>query len=604
MPSSLPNRLWALSLLTLLLLGGAVAGVAWRSDKAAAGVWPPGDPATREAVRQATSLSDAFIAIAEVVTPSVVQIEVERLVADEAPLTGRLEDLFQRPSRPREFVPQVGGGSGFIVSADGYILTNNHVIAGADRIMVTLRDKRTLPATVVGADPTTDVAVIRIEATDLPAVPLGDSEAARVGEWVLAVGNPGFDAASTLDFTVTGGIISAKGRPLNILHAEQGDGDSDGASYAIEDFIQTDAVINPGNSGGPLVDLRGTVIGINTAIASTTGYSQGYGFAIPSNLARRVMRDLIEYGYVRRPLLGITIADVSQEDAEVYRLPTIAGVVVEDLAGDSPARQSGVQRHDVIVEVDGTPVERIGHLQRLVAQHQPGEHVALTVVRYGERLKFRIRLSEAPAAARAAQPRPPPATVGIGLELEDLTPELARQLGYSAAGGAVVARVAPASAADRKSIVEQHRVAAINHTRSLRPPRPAPTSLCRCRRDRDTPHGVPGRKDVHCECAGALGRHGNGSGDVNVDGDGVAQRGAGSRLALGPGLVPCPFTFTFPVPDPVPCLLDFHSLFRESGGTGRRARLRISWACPWGFESPLSHSFSQQMTRWRRKWWG
>jgi serine protease Do len=461
------NRLAAISVIALLLTGGALAGIAVRGDQPEPA---PMSAAARDAVKQATSISDAFVAISDDVTASVVRIEVERSAPpDGMPLTARFEDFFDRlpPGALRQQppnVPQLGGGSGFIVSPDGYILTNNHVIAGADRITVTLRDKRRFDATVVGADPTTDVAVIRIDAAGLRAVALGNSDDARVGEWVLAIGNPGFDAASTLDFTVTGGIISAKGRPLNILGPELADSDPAAASYAIEDFIQTDAVINPGNSGGPLVDLRGTVIGINTAIASTTGYSQGYGFAIPSNLAQRVMRDLITYGYVRRALLGISIADVSQEDAEVYGLPRIAGVVVEDFAAESPAVRSGLQRHDVIVAVERTPIESVGHLQRLVALHQPGETVELSVIRYGSPLRFRVRLTEAPAS-----PRSPPAVSsagsaapGLGLEVEELTPELARQLGYARPGGALVSRVIPAGAADRKEIGEQHRIISIN----------------------------------------------------------------------------------------------------------------------------------------------
>ncbi|CAN5813234.1 DegQ family serine endoprotease [soil metagenome] len=461
-PAHPRNRLLALMVIALLVMGGAVAGVALRPN---GGVIATLDGSAREAVRQASSLSDAFVAIAETVTPSVVRIEVERTRwTDPAPLTGRLEDLFGRirPSLP-EPVPQLGGGSGFIVSADGYILTNNHVIAGADRITVTLRDKRTMEATVVGTDPTTDLAVIRIDATGLQAVVLGNSEDARVGEWVLAVGNPGFEDANTLDFTVTGGIISAKGRPLNILNVELSETDPAAASYAIEDFIQTDAVINPGNSGGPLVDLRGTVIGINTAIASTTGYSQGYGFAIPSNLAQRVMRDLIAYGYVRRALLGISIEDVTQEDAEVYGLDRIAGVVVVDFAPASPAEQSGLQRHDVIVAVDGTPVERVGQLQRLVALKQPGDVIGLSVVRYGEPLRYRIRLMEVAATTRPEAPRPASAVPGdLGLELEELTPLLARQLGFGASGGALISRVTPGSAADRRNVVELHRLVEVD----------------------------------------------------------------------------------------------------------------------------------------------
>lgn len=466
MPPIQPRqRLAALAVIGLLVTGGAAAGVALRPDgRLGETVTQVTPAAAREALRHATSLSDAFIAMAEAVTPAVVRIEVERTMVPDVPLTGTLQDLFNRAPSPdsRTPVPQIGGGSGFVVSPDGYILTNNHVIADADRITVMLRDKRRFPARVVGADPATDVAVIRIDAEDLPVVPLGDSDAARVGEWVLAIGNPGFEDARPLDFTVTSGIISAKGRPLDILNVELLDTDPDAAAYAIEDFIQTDAVINPGNSGGPLVDLRGTVIGINTAIASTTGLSQGYGFAIPSNLAQRVMRDLIAHGYVRRPILGIAIADVTPEDAEVYGLERIAGVVVEDFAPDSPAERAGLQRHDVVVAVDGVPVERVGQLQRLVALHEPGESARLEVIRYGERLHLQVRLMEAAGAGPRPQRKTAPVPGGLGLEVEELTPSLAQTLGYSDAGGTIVSRVVPGSAADRKDIGVNHRVAALD----------------------------------------------------------------------------------------------------------------------------------------------
>jgi serine protease Do len=456
------QRLIGLTATGLLLLGVALAGLALRADPAPV----PGvrDPSAQQAVRQATSLSEAFVAIAETVTPSVVRIEVERTATvDIAPLSGRLDDPFDRLRPLPEPVPQVGGGSGFIVSEDGYILTNYHVIAEAQRISVTLRDKRVLEAEVVGADPTTDVAVIRVRAEGLPAARLGNSDEARVGEWVIAVGNPGFEDANTLDFTVTGGIISAKGRPLNILNAELAQGDPAAAGYAIEDFIQTDAVINPGNSGGPLVDLRGTVIGINTAIATTTGYSQGYGFAVPSNLAQRVMRDLIEYGYVRRALLGVSIMDVTQEDAEVYGLERIAGVVVEDVGAESPAAAAGVQRHDVITAVDGTAVERVGQLQRLVALHRPGEQITLSIVRYGRNLRIRVQLMEVAGHAPPARQAPAATTAQqLGLELDELTPLLARQLGFAQAGGVIISRVVPGSTADRKVVEEMRRLVTID----------------------------------------------------------------------------------------------------------------------------------------------
>src|SRR5690606_1867227 len=281
---------------------------------------PPSQPSPSPALRDATDLSEAFIAIAELVTPSVVRIQVQRAAtaSPHGPLPPGFRDFFGLPDGAPQ--PEIAGGSGFIVSPDGYILTNNHVIDGAERSTVTLVDKRSYTAEVVGRDPTTDVAVVRIDARDLPAARLGDSEDARVGEWVLAIGNPGFSEVSTLDFTVTSGIISAKGRPLQIIGSELQANRNPAAVYAIEDFLQTDAVINPGNSGGPLVNLRGEVIGINTAIASGTGFYQGYGFAIPVNLARRVMSDLIEHGHVRRALLGINIVNVTPEDAEVFRL--------------------------------------------------------------------------------------------------------------------------------------------------------------------------------------------------------------------------------------------------------------------------------------------
>jgi serine protease Do len=415
---------------------------------------------TLEEVRPVAELSAAFIAISEAVTPAVVRIQSERAWA--GPASPDLRELFRGPP---EAVPQLAGGTGFVVSGDGYILTNNHVIDGADRIVVTLVDKRTFEARVVGRDPTTDVALVKIEATNLPAVRLGDSDAARVGEWVLAIGNPGFGEASTLDFTVTSGIISAKGRPLDVINRELQALGSEAASFAIEDFLQTDAVINPGNSGGPLVNLRGEVIGINTAIASGTGYYQGYGFAIPSNLALRVMRDLREHGHVRRALLGISITNVTPEDAEVYRLPAITGVLIEDFADGSPAQRAGLHRGDVIVTVNGAAVERVGQLQRMVAQLQPGETVTLGAIRYGEAHIFRVRLAEAPipptATATAAPARTGSGT-GIGIQLAEITTAMAEELGLSDGAGLLVTDVAPLSPAYRKGVQPGDRILQID----------------------------------------------------------------------------------------------------------------------------------------------
>jgi serine protease Do len=446
----------------LAFLGGVgVASIAeWpRAGEARPQPAAPGDaavPRPRE-VRQAVQLSDAFIAIAEAVTPAVVRIQAEHT----ARRPGGLQELFGGQDAPPS-VPHTAGGTGFIVAADGYILTNNHVVEGADRIHVSLVDKRVLAAEVVGRDPTTDVAVLRVRAEGLPTVRLGDSEQARVGEWVLAIGNPGFESSS-LDFTVTSGIISAKGRPLNIINQELLVQRDPAAAYAIEDFLQTDAVINPGNSGGPLVNLRGEVIGINTAIASTTGFNQGYGFAIPSNLARRVMGDLVEHGHVRRALLGVSIVDVTAEDAEVYGLPGIAGVLVEDFAGDSPAQAAGLARADVIVRVAGQPVERVGQLQRLIADQRPGEQVEVAVVRFGREHRFQVRLAEAEIPPPAARPaRAPTGARHLGLEVSDLTQAGARRFGLKDGGRALVVRVDPASPAERKRIRPGDRVVEVN----------------------------------------------------------------------------------------------------------------------------------------------
>ncbi len=376
-------------------------------------------------------VSRAFVSIAETVTPAVVSIDT-RGTPQRPRLPERFEELFgpfqrNQPEQTPFDVP-LGRGSGFVVSEEGYVLTNNHVVANAERILVELPDGRRFTAELVGRDPTTDVAVLKIEGEDLPTVRLGDSEALAVGEFVLAIGNPGTEFASALPFTVTAGIISAKGRTLGIIRQAAA-----GSEYAIEDLIQTDAVINPGNSGGPLVNYHGEVIGVNTAIQSLTGYYQGYGFAIPIDLAKEVMEDLIEYGRVRRAALRVYVSDVSPEDAVAYRLPGARGVVIQDFPDDSPADKAGIRREDVVVAVDGKPIERVGQLQRMIASYEPGDRVNVTVIRRGEELTFKVRLAEAnvpqpePAAAEVASR---PATMLIGVQVRDLTPELARQAGF------------------------------------------------------------------------------------------------------------------------------------------------------------------------------
>src|SRR5947199_117698 len=333
-------------------------------------------------------LGDAFVSIADHVKPAVVFIKsqhVER--ADNQRLPPGFEDFFPQ-FRRRPQVEQ-GSGSGFIVSADGYILTNNHVVAGADKVTVKLYDKREFTAKVVGTDPNTDVAVIKIETRGLPTAQFGNSDSTRVGEWALAIGNPLGEAFA---FTVTAGIVSAKGRLLQGLQQSR---------YAIQDFIQTDAAINPGNSGGPLVNIRGQVIGINSAIASETGFYAGYGFAIPINLARTVMDQLVKSGHVERAVMCIAIVDADENDASAVGLKQITGVVVKSYTDDnSPAKKAGIQLGDVIVALDGESIDNTPQLQQKVAFKKPGETVEITVLRQGgEKRTVTVRLARAPSEA-------------------------------------------------------------------------------------------------------------------------------------------------------------------------------------------------------------
>ena len=260
-------------------------------------------------------------------------------------------------------------GSGVIISADGYIVTNNHVIDEADRLEVTLNDNRTFDATVVGSDASTDLALIKIEAKDLPVIPMGDSEALKVGEWVLAVGNPfGFTS------TVTTGIVSAKGRSIG--------SQSHGGRMGIESYIQTDAAVNPGNSGGALVNLAGELIGINTAIYSQTGNYAGYSFAIPTTIVKKIVSDLRQFGTVQRAVLGISIMDLSNEIAKEYNITAVTkGVFVGDVSDRSSAKEAGLQKGDVIVKINDINTDNVAQLQEQVAKHRPGDKVKVTYIR-------------------------------------------------------------------------------------------------------------------------------------------------------------------------------------------------------------------------------
>ncbi len=425
-------------------------------------------------IQPALDLSEAFVNIAEAVTPGVVRIEAEQSATEATesqlpiPLPDEFRQFFDGPNQvpPGERPPQMAGGSGFIVSPDGYILTNDHVVGDATSIRVFLPDRREYTAEIVGSDPTTDVAVIKIDDANLPVLSLGSSANLRVGEWILAVGNPGLGGGSRpLDYTVTSGIVSAIGRPLNLIGNElRQEGWEERSQFAIEDFIQTDAVINPGNSGGPMVNLRGQVVGINSAIASRTGYYQGYGFAVPVDLAKRIMEDLIEFGEVRRAYLGIEMREVQLVDAEYYGLPRAMGVLVNNAVPDSPAVEAGLRQEDVIVAVDGVDVERPGQLQLLIAQHRPGDEVMVRFYRNRERQEVTVQLGTSPLGTRPVETTRPTVSsqTRIGIDVMPLDESTAEQFGYEAPGGVVIGRVSPAGPAGRAGIRQGMRLVDIN----------------------------------------------------------------------------------------------------------------------------------------------
>lgn len=413
-----------------------------------------------EAVQPALDLSEAFVNIADAVTPAVVMIEATR---QRARRTSRMDQFYgPRGDNQRDMVPV--GGSGFIISEDGYVMTNNHVVENAARITVSLHDGRKFRAEVVGTDPTTDIAVIRIDGEGLPTASLGSSAEVKVGEWVLAIGNPGFARSGApspdLDYTVTAGIVSALGRSLRLINQSlQQDPEFTGnTGFAIEDFIQTDAVINSGNSGGPLVNLRGQVIGINAAIVSRTGVYQGYGFAIPIDLAHRVMEDLIAHGRVRRAYLGISIDAVGEADAESLGLPDVSGALVQTLTRDAPAERAGVRKYDVITAVDGEKVTSGNDLQHKIALKAPGDEVTISVYRDGQPRDITARLGEAAFREDVATAPPPTREIAnqIGIvevvEVRDIDSELARDLRLESAEGVMVVDAQPGSPAAKRGL--------------------------------------------------------------------------------------------------------------------------------------------------------
>ncbi|MCI5120055.1 MAG: DegQ family serine endoprotease, partial [Candidatus Electrothrix sp. AUS4] len=362
---------------------------------------------------------------------------------------GKKFDRFRQEPSPFK---QHGAGSGFLISSEGLILTNNHVVDDADTIRVRLADKREFTASVVGTDPQSDVALIKIDGSNLPTLSLGDSDKLEVGEWVIAIGSP-FE----LSQTVTVGVVSAKGRSRM--------GISD-----YENFIQTDAAINPGNSGGPLLNIHGKVIGINTAIFSRTGGNMGIGFAIPINMAKSVEEQLRSNGKVTRGWLGVAIQDMNEDLAESFGVNKAEGILVAEVTKDSPAEKAGIQRGDILLSLNGTKLIDVADLRNRIAMSTPGNKVTLALIREGKKQEIPVLITEQPAdfnratKIRARKNSSSPLD-NMGLTLQDLTDELAQHFGYNEGQGVLITQVAPDSPADSVGIQPGQLIEEVNRVR-------------------------------------------------------------------------------------------------------------------------------------------
>ncbi|MCP9451717.1 MAG: DegQ family serine endoprotease [Nitrospira sp.] len=399
-----------------------------------------------------------FVEIAKAVKPAVVNIYATKSGRGDGPHAMPFDDpffrrffgdeFFRRFEQPRERKER-GLGSGVIVDPNGLIITNNHVVGKAEDIRVTLSDKREFKAKLIGTDPKSDIAVVQIDATGLPVVPWADSDKLEVGEFVLAIGNP-----FGLTQTVTMGIVSALGRSAGI------------AEY--EDFIQTDAAINPGNSGGPLVNVRGELVGINTAIYSQSGGNMGIGFAVPSNMARSIMQQLVQTGRVVRGWLGVSIQDLTPELASQFGIPDTKGVLVSDVVDDSPAQKAGFERGDVIVEYDGKPMDSPTHLRNAVAQTPVGKKVTIKIIRDKKPKTIELTIAEQPKSMSQSGDEgesdgATPSGVLSGIDVRELNDELASRYGLkSGERGVIVVRVRPGSVAEELGVREGDIILEVN----------------------------------------------------------------------------------------------------------------------------------------------
>ena len=371
-----------------------------------------------------------FVASAQLVTPAVVHVK-SQVAYSQKSQRDPVQDFFgfQDPregQRGQGSNMPISSGSGVIISPDGYIVTNNHVVEGASKIDISLENNKRYEATVIGTDPTTDLALLKIEAKNLPFVKFGDSDKTNIGEWVLAVGNP-FD----LNSTVTAGIISAKARNIGILRGVEN-------NMQVESFLQTDAVVNPGNSGGALVNLAGELIGINTAIATQTGTFSGYSFAVPSTLVKKVMDDLMKYGTVQRGLLGVSIVNVSPELADELdkSFPVEQGVYVGGVNENSGGMEAGLKEGDIIITIDGKSVTNVANLQELVARKRPGDKIDVEYIRDGKTSKTTATLKNFSGDTNIVKREMPKSFSFEGIQFEDVNDQIKSQLELP--GGAVI----------------------------------------------------------------------------------------------------------------------------------------------------------------------
>jgi serine protease Do len=418
--------------------------------------------AGQECVCSPEQTSKAFTAVAKKSIPAVVFIKVQSSAPEQDeddyygyqnPYDFNGDDFFNRffgmPFRggqPQKPQPQQSQGSGFLVSADGYIMTNAHVVKGADKITAVLNDGREIDATLVGSDPQTDIAIIKIDGKNFPFLGLGDSEEIDIGEWVVAIGSP-----FQLEASVTVGVVSAKGRQ-NLKITD------------FEDFIQTDAAINPGNSGGPLLSLKSEVVGINTAIVSRSGGYMGIGFAIPSNMAKNIMAQIIDKGSVTRGFLGVSLQPVDKDIADAFNLPKPEGTLISEVVKDSPADKAGLKQGDIILEYNKLPVKSLQCFRNEISLMAPGSKVTLKINRKGQILTIPVTLgtfSDTTATGGSIVQK-------LGMEIDNLTNDLSKQLGYTQKEeGVVITKIKPGSPAAMAGLRPGFLIQAVNHKKII-----------------------------------------------------------------------------------------------------------------------------------------